>query len=73
MDGAERCFDTLLYELDDAFLQECIDAGVTVNYIEGAALKEFQDIAEPFLSEARETDPKVAAMIDYALSIRDAG
>ena len=73
MDGAERCFDTLLYELDDAFLQECIDAGVAVNYIEGAALKEFQDIAEPFLNEARETDPKVAAMIDYALSIRDAG
>nr|WP_326184202.1 TRAP transporter substrate-binding protein [uncultured Oscillibacter sp.] len=70
MDGADRCFDTLLYELDDAFLQECIDAGVEVNYIEGDALKEFQDIAEPFLEEARNTDPKVAAMIDYALSIR---
>ena len=70
MDGAERCFDTLLYELDDAFLQECIDAGVEVNYIEGDALKEFQQIAEPFLEEAKASDPKVAAMVDYALSIR---
>ncbi len=70
MDGAERCFDTLLYELDEQFLQECIDAGVEVNYIEGEALEEFQEIAEPFLEEARESDPKVAAMIDYALSIR---
>lgn len=70
MDGAERCFDTLLYELDDAFLQECIDAGVEVNYIEGDALKEFQDIAEPFLEDARNSNPKVAAMIDYALSVR---
>mgnify|MGYP002516016446 CR=1 FL=1 len=70
MDGADRCFDTLLYELDEAFLQECLDAGVEVNYIEGDALKEFQDIAEPFLEEARNSDPKVAAMIDYALSVR---
>lgn len=70
MDGAERCFDTLLYELDEQFLQECIDAGVEVNYIEGEALEEFQESAEPFLEEARESDPKVAAMIDYALSIR---
>ena len=70
MDGAERCFDSLVYELDEAFLQECIDAGVEVNYIEGDALQEFQEIAEPFLEEARASDPKVAAMIDYALSIR---
>lgn len=71
MDGADRCFDTLLDELDAAFLQECIDAGVEVNYIEGDALKEFQDIATPFLNEARDSDPKVAAMIDYALSLRN--
>ena len=71
MDGSDRCFTEDLDRLDGEFMQECMDAGVEFNYIEGDALQEFKDIAEPFIDQYREVDPLVDAMITKALEIRD--
>lgn len=70
-DGADYCFESLIYDLDEAFLQECLDAGVQVNYIEGEELQEFKDAAEPFINEYREIDEKINALIDFAMSLHE--
>lgn len=71
MDGSDRCFGGLLQDLDEQFLQECIDSGVTVNYIEGDALQGFKDVAAPFIEQYRNVDPAVSDLIDFALSLHE--